>query len=154
MGYTQYWYREKIIDQTNYNKIIADFKKIRESLFNHGVLLAGQKGDGIPVLTDSQIIFNGSAESRGSAEPFRFDREIQFDNMRPRKTAANGTIFQRTKTEGLAYDLAVTAFLVIAKHYLDGHINVNSDGHSEDWNGARELCQQILGYGNDFKLDK
>ena len=152
MGYTQYWYREKIIDQTNYNKIITDFKKIREELFNHGVLLAGQNGDGIPIITNSQVVFNGSAESQGNGEPFKFGREIQFDHIRPRRT--DEPIHQFTKTEGLPYNLAVMAFLIIAKHYLDGHIIVQSDGVPEDWNGAGELCQQILGYGNDFKLDK
>jgi len=154
MGYTQYWYREKIIDQTNYNKIITDFKKIREELFNHGVLLAGQNGDGIPIITNSQVVFNGSAESQGNSEPFRFDREIKLDNIRPRKIDDNGTISQHTKTANLSYDLAVMAFLIIAKHYLDGHIIVQSDGEPKDWNGGRELCQKMLGYGNDFKLDK
>ena len=152
MGYTQYWYREKIIDQTNYNKIIADFKKIREELFNRGVLLAGESGDGLPVITDSQVNFNGSAKAQGTGEPFKFGREIQFDHIRPRKT--DEPILQFTKTEGLPYNLGVMAFLIIAKHYLDRHIIVQSDGEPEDWNGAREVCQQILGYGNDFKLDK
>lgn len=152
MGFTHYWYREKMIDQVIYTKIVADFKKIRGELFNRGVLLAGSGGDGLPVISNQQVNFNGSSKSQGSCEPFKFDRELQFDNVRPRKI--NDTILQFTKTEGFPYDLAVMAFLVIAKYYLDGHIIIQSDGASEDWTGARELCQRILEYGDDFKLDK
>ena len=152
MGFTQYRYREKTIDQDIYDKIVADFKKSREELFNRGVLLAGLNGDGVPVITDSQINFNGSAKLQGSGEPFKFDREIQFDNGRPRKLEPN--IFQFTKTDGFSYNLAVMVFLVIAKYYLDGRINIQSDGSQADWDSARELCQHILGYGKDFKLDK
>jgi hypothetical protein len=152
MGFTQYWYREKTIDQAVYKKIVADFKKIREELFHRGVMLAGQDGDGIPIITDSKINFNGSAKLQGSGEPFKFYREIQFDNGRPRKTEQ--TVLQFTKTEGFPYNLAVMVFLVIAKYYLVGRITIQSDGSQEDWDSARELCQKMLGYGKDFKLDK
>ena len=152
MGYTHYWYRERIIDPAIYNKIVSDFKKLREELLQSGVLLAGLNGDGIPIITYCQVYFTGSAKSQGSGEPFKFDRELQFDNVRPRKI--DDTILQFTKTEGFPYNLAVMAFLVIAKYYLDGHIIIQSDGASEDWTGARELCQRILEYGDDFKLDK
>lgn len=152
MGFTQYWYREKIIDQVIYNKIVADFKKIREELFHRGVLLAGINGDGVPIITHSQINFNGSAKLQGNGEPFKFDRELQFDNIRPRKPET--MVLQFTKTGGLPYDLAVMAILIIAKYHLDGRIIIQSDGSSEDWNCARELCQQTLDYGSDFNLNK
>jgi hypothetical protein len=152
MGFTQYWYREKIIDQAIYNKIVTDFKKIREELLHRGVLLAGLNGDGVPVITDSQINFNGSAKLQGSGEPFKFDREIQFDNNRPRKLEQ--TILQFTKTEGFQYNLAVMVFLVIAKYHLDRRISVQSDGSQADWDEAREICQTMLGYGKDFRVDK
>ena len=152
MGFTQYWYREKVIYQAIYNKIVSDFKKIREELFHRGVLLAGLNGDGVPVITDSQINLNGSAKLQGSGEPFKFDGEIQFDNGRPRKLEQ--TVFQFTKTEGFPYNLAVMVFLVIAKYYLDGSIIIQSDGSQADWDNARELGQHMLGYGKDFKLDK
>jgi len=97
MGYTQYWYREKIIDQSNYNKIIADFKKIREELFNRGVLLAGQKVMGsrlslIPRLSlMARLNHKGTGNLSNSVEKFSLttsDREKQmnlFSNLPKQK---------------------------------------------------------------------
>jgi hypothetical protein len=58
------------------------------------------------------------------------------------------------KTGFYPYDLAVTAFLVIAKHHLKEKISVTSDGEICHLKEAMFLCQLIHGYGNDFVLDK
>jgi len=65
-----------------------------------------------------------------------------------------GTCFDFCKTAFKPYDWAVTAFLVIAKHYLKDRILVHSDGTSDNWQDARLLCQIELGYGLDFQLDE
>jgi len=65
-----------------------------------------------------------------------------------------GRYFDFCKTAYKPYDWAVTAFLVIAKHYLGRRIIVCSDGTSANWNDARLLCQLELGYGLGFQLDK
>lgn len=60
--------------------------------------------------------------------------------------------FSCTKTNYQPYDIAVTVALIIAKHYLGNAIEVSSDGGSKDWEDARILCEQFLGYGKEFTL--
>lgn len=55
--------------------------------------------------------------------------------------------FEYTKTAYKPYDLAVTACLIIADHYLDDAIRVSSDGYDRDWKDAQMLCLHFLGYG-------
>jgi len=64
-----------------------------------------------------------------------------------------GKYFDFCKTAFKPYDWAVTAFLVIAKHYLGDRIIVRSDGTSANWQDARLLCQLELGHGMDFQID-
>jgi len=65
-----------------------------------------------------------------------------------------GKYFQFCKTAFRPYDLAVTAFLVIAKHHLGEKILVESDGTIAHWMDAVKLCQNVLGYGWDFVLNR
>ena len=65
-----------------------------------------------------------------------------------------GKFFGFTKTAYKPYDLAVNAALIIAKHHLGGAVVVRSDGELEHWKDGMALCQQILGYGNEFRLDQ
>lgn len=60
--------------------------------------------------------------------------------------------FNCCKTNYHPYDLAVTMALIIAKHYFGDAIEISSDGESKDWEDARIICQQFLGYGKDFVL--
>lgn len=60
-------------------------------------------------------------------------------------------VFCFTKTAYKPYDLAVTAVLIICKHYLP-EMKVVSDGESEHWDDARLICEEWLGYGKDFEL--
>jgi hypothetical protein len=64
-----------------------------------------------------------------------------------------GKYFGFCKTAFKPYDWAVTAFLIIAKHYLGDRILVHSDGTSANWHDARLICQIELGYGMEFKGD-
>ncbi len=64
----------------------------------------------------------------------------------------SGQYFDCCKTAFKPYDWAVTAFLVIAKHYLGDKLKVSSDGEMEHWSDAMQLCQIELGYGMDFRL--
>lgn len=65
----------------------------------------------------------------------------------------DGLWFEFCKTAFRPYDLAPTAFLVVAKHHLGGRIKVRSDGDEPHWQDAKWLCQLELGYGLDFQLD-
>lgn len=68
----------------------------------------------------------------------------------PRKV---GKYFNCCKTAFRPYDWAVTAFLIVVKHYLGDTILVHSDGDLPNWQDGMILCQLELGYGMDFKLD-
>jgi hypothetical protein len=61
-----------------------------------------------------------------------------------------GRYFDCTKTAFRPYDIAVTAFLVIAKHHLGDHIKVSSDGEDGHWFDGKMLCQMVLGYGLEY----
>lgn len=65
----------------------------------------------------------------------------------------NGKWFSCCKTAYKPYDLAVISCLIIAKHYLKNEITVHSDGEMEHWSDGQLLCQKLLGYGAEFKLD-
>ena len=71
--------------------------------------------------------------------------------QRDPKSDANG--FNFCKTAYKPYDLAVNAFLIIAKHYLKDALKVHSDGEGVDWEDGRRVCEIVLRYGKDFELD-
>jgi hypothetical protein len=148
MGYTIYWYRDKKIEPTIFKRILADFDKIRSDLDRNGILLAGPDGEGLPMINEYGVSFNGVCGSQGCCEVFSFVQELIFPYREPRKR--NGKYFQYVKTDGLSYGLAVASFLIIAKHHLNNQIIVSSDKPLSSWDKARELCQRILGYGSDI----
>lgn len=148
MGYTFYWYREKSIDQSNFNRILADFKKIRQELDRNKILLAGPDGEGLLMINDYGVSFNGPCKSQGCSEAFSFVQELIFAYREPRKR--NDKYLQYTKTEELPYGLAAAAFLIIAKHHLKDHIVVSSDTPFSNWDKPSEWCQRILGWGAEF----
>jgi len=69
-------------------------------------------------------------------------------------TPKNGKYFDFCKTAYKPYDLPVICALIIAKHFFGSQIRVNSDGTEENWIDGKLICDRILGYGNDFKLDR
>ena len=56
------------------------------------------------------------------------------------------------KTSFRPYDLAVISFLTIAKHYLNDEIIVYTDGLYQHWADAFLLCQDQLGYGEEYNI--
>jgi len=85
-----------------------------------------------------------------SHESFILKRIFKADYEQERE----GKLFSCCKTAYKPYDLAVISCLIIAKQHLGEEISVHSDGSSEDWSDGRILCQKLLGYGEDFKLDE
>lgn len=86
-----------------------------------------------------------------SHETFGLPREMEVPAWE--SPSGDGLHFEFCKTAFKPYDLAVTAALVIAKHHLDDEIRVASDGELEQWMDAAILCENALGYGNDFRLE-
>jgi hypothetical protein len=143
MGYTQYWYRPKVIPKRTYDAIVRDFKKILPALDKEGMRLQYEYNlSHLIELTKTNVRFNGVAVV--GHETFEF----------PRVYSGNkDVVFNFTKTAQKPYDLAVTSFLLIAKHYLGDDIVVYSDSSDKDWGEARKLVQKQLGYGKDFRFD-
>jgi hypothetical protein len=86
-----------------------------------------------------------------SYETFSFPRV--FKKEYEQKADGTELLFDCCKTAYRPYDLAVTAFLIIAKRYLGGAIKIHSDGEIKDWQDAMDICENALGYGKTFKLD-
>lgn len=68
------------------------------------------------------------------------------------KPDAKGQWFSFCKTAFRPYDLAVTAFLIVAKHHLGDAICVSTDGEDCHWFDAKLLCQSELGYGFGYAI--
>ena len=64
----------------------------------------------------------------------------------------NGLFFDFCKTAFRPYDLAVTAFLLVAKHHLGDFIRVSTDGEDAHWSDAKLLCQMELGWGLEYRV--
>jgi hypothetical protein len=147
-------FRSKLGHLSGVNNILNDFDKIHSELDRNGIILAGPDGEGLPMINEFGVSFNGSGESRGCCESFTFPQELIFAYREPRKK--NGKYFHcaKTKTEGLPYTSAVRAFLIIVKKHLADQVIVNSDKPYSAWDRPSEWCQRILGYGGRFLPDK
>ena len=94
-----------------------------------------------------------------SHETCYFPRVIPKDHhnyfgSHPTENKKKGWQFDFCKTAYKPYDLAVTSFLVIAKHYLKANLWISSDGETQHWADARILTQQVLGCGAEYELDR
>lgn len=140
MGYTHYWHvRPKDLPaiRKRLPSLVADFRR----LLPHLPPLAGPLGEGEPVLGPSEVAFNGLAPE--DYESFHFPPAE--DEYRTQ----DGLLFAFCKTERRPYDLAVTAFLTLARWHLGKKVQVTSDGGVRDWTEATTLVERKLGYPVD-----
>lgn len=150
MGYTHYWERPIELDQNKYSLFSKDVRKIFEASREKGIWLS----DGLdkkpePLADDENIWFNGRGDN--SHETFHLPRIFTPQEwMKPSKT---GLYFGFCKTSRKPYDLTVMAVLVSFKHSFN-EVKVTSDGIIENWAPAKGLCNQLFGYGIDFKLNR
>jgi len=143
VGYTHYWYRPEEIDPDTFKKIVADFEKLLPYFGPLGVKLGGSNRRKEPEIWRECVRFNGRGED--ICQDFVFERI--YDPPKWQEPDPRGW-FCCCKTGRLPYDLAVTAFLVIAKHHLGDQIHVYTDGELNDWQNAIALCRMVLGYGD------
>ena len=97
------------------------------------ISLAGADGNGPPVFTDEEVVFNGIEGA--NCEPFVFRRT---QPPRPERDV----VFEYCKTEHLPYDLAVQCCLVVFYHYFEGLIEISTDGSDDDWQEAFDICKK------------
>jgi len=141
MGWTHHWQRRTELPQGAFAAAVDDCKL---TLPRAGISLAGFEGNGQPILQADAIVFNGVGGA--CCEPFEI-QQTQFDRR------GREVVCSFCKTEHLPYDLCVQVALVILKHHLGESIKVGSDGKDDDWAEARRICQETLGYGEDFRLE-
>lgn len=163
MGYTHYYYVRKSYDADVFAKIVEDFKKMLEiKVQSSEKVLAGSDGTGKAEITNKLISFNGIGddahepfilEQSMSDKNYAFHKEI-YEHQRGEKIEEDSLFFSFTKTARKPYDEQVQFALIIAKHHLGDKIKVSSDGSDAEWERARNLCNMIVGYGNEFTLDE
>lgn len=140
MGWTHNWKRPVELSAETFAKAVDD---CRRALAATGIPLADADGSGQPVFAEDRIVFNGAAGA--ACEPFLV--------LRSQKERRGGAVsWSFCKTERAPYDLCVQVALIILKHHLGDRFVVGSDGRDEDWEAARQHCQQCLGYGKEFVL--
>jgi hypothetical protein len=142
VGYTHYWERPPHLPARPFARAVADCQRV---LPQTNVPLAGSDGTGPPDLRPDAIIFNGVGTAMYETFDMRLEEKAPRDGKR--------LVFSFCKTERRPYDLAVQVALIVFKHHLVRQLRVTSDGDEADWDAARRLCQQYLGYGGDFHLD-
>ena len=141
MGYTHYWRRPTELPAKPFERAVADCRRLLPQL---NIPLADGDGTGTPVFDSDSVVFNGVGEA--SYETFNLSRLVDNPRNEP-------MVFCFCKTDQKPYDLAVQAALIVFKHYLHKKLQVSSDGDAAAWDAARQVCQQHLRYGGDFKLD-
>lgn len=62
MGYTHYWYRPETLDPATFRAFTSDVRKCCDVAATMGLKIAGGFGDGLPVITDTAIAFNGASQ--------------------------------------------------------------------------------------------
>ena len=62
MGYTHYYYVNPKFDKELFAKVVADFSKMLDPIKQKGIILAGESGDGDPIVSTTKIAFNGLAK--------------------------------------------------------------------------------------------
>ena len=71
----------------------------------------------------------------------------------PEERAEGERAGKLTETAFRPYDLAVNAFLLIAKHHLGSELSVSTDREGAQWKDASELSKRELGYSAEAKIE-
>jgi hypothetical protein len=151
MDYSHFWWREQEIDLGTFEKIIKDFNKLLDEIKAVGVKLTGDPWNEKPVINSIEVRFNDTDKSlRPQNEPFYFPRVMEINEWH--EPDSTGRHFERCKTTFKPYDLAVVAFLFIAKKHLGDAIEIHTDGTDDNWFDGKLICQVTLGYGYEYRI--
>ena len=93
------------------------------------------------------------ASGDGSYETFLIPRVFDSDREPSNYPETKGKYFDFCKTAYRPYDLNVQCCLIIFKHHFGDAIYISSDGGPDEWQDAKDVCQQALGYGSNFRCD-
>ena len=113
MGYTVYYSQKRPFTNLEWQRITDNVR----DMFNRLKQVKGGRGDGRPLIDNTDIIFNGDRSKEEDHETFQLMK------------AGDG--FQFCKTARKPYDRYVKAVLVLANFWAPGALEVTCDGDSE-----------------------
>lgn len=142
MGWTHYWERPTELPAQPFSDAVRDLMSLTAA---SSICVGGFDGTGDPVLEPDHVVFNG--QSSQAVEPFEISR-VEFERQ------GRKSVVSYCKTSKMPYDLLVQGALIIFRHHLGRSFQVTSDGDDGLWQSARELVQDVLGFGGDFRLDE
>lgn len=130
MGYTHYFPHTEV-SKSVWTDIVAGCKRACKL---SGVRLVHEfdEEDLPPTFGEDAVWFNGAGAD--GHETFSLHRG-----------GSGGFTF--CKTASKPYDLAVTACLLIYKHFSPDTMKLTSDGDKKDWQAGKELAERALGLG-------
>jgi hypothetical protein len=147
VGYTHYWYRDKKTLE-GFDRFAEDCRKIIESV-GEDIPLAYEydRAKKAPAINTKVVRFNGIGEE--GHETF-YVPKTWTANYEGQSKGEDGW-FAFCKTARKPYDKIVVACLIAMRHNCPG-VKISSDGEDADWNAGRQLCQTVLGYGDEYHL--
>lgn len=152
--YTTLWYRPCMIGDATWESIRNDVIVLLREIQCGGatsITLRGAEGSGVPVISPDAIIFNGDAVRGSAQDPFTFVRIIPATPVQRRRGTAR--VVGRCTTAGNAYDVAVSAVLLVIKYHMGDLVRVESTGATDllksTWPRAAQLIGEILGITGD-----
>lgn len=151
MGYTQYFYRNPVIEREVFNSLAQDTRKLLKNAAFRLTYVEGSKNHNGFKVTEEEINFNGYGDE--SCENIYFPIKFKENDIHT-DFKEDGKIFSFCKTNRHPYDDYVVAFLILAKLHLQDQIKINSDGELEDWEKGRKLINKIFHYGVKFNKNQ
>ena len=151
MGYTHYWRFHR--DNMKTEKLRQTFKKASEEiqklyenlpLFpkNRSILIKGGLGEGMPIINETEIWFNGESKTDMDHETFSINWKDE-------------EAFGFCKTARKPYDLLVCLCLLsLLNHYGSEIFQLSSDGDASEWQEAVDRYNGITGkeISNPFEV--
>lgn len=148
IGYTHHFKQTKAFSHRKW-KSLCDFV---ERLSHYKPTICGPDGQGHPVITETDIMFNGDVGIDQSCETFHVSKNV----FSPRWVDVYGDPelkkkykgFRFCKTNRNPYDTSVVACLIFI-HNLDKNImKIKSDGKLTDWHDGYDLCKAVYPHMN------
>jgi hypothetical protein len=154
MGYSHYFYIPKEFDKEKFKILSEELKTVSDILppihigdKEYLITLGDGHGENLPIFTDDEIIFNGSAKNNGDCETFLLaaDNSEAFErkNRDGLNLVNNGLMFDCCKTGCRPYDFMVCISLLRLKHHFP-ECRISSDGNTEDWKEAKAFYKKVF----------
>lgn len=149
-AYAHYFFRAPELPRDPFNIAVATAERVAEYLVKQLKIRITRRADDVEPAVWGIFGIEFAQYGRPDLPRFVFDREHPGDGSLPDN---EGRVFDFCETQAAEYDPIVAAVLIVLKHHLGDALAVESEGASTNpqWTIARQACQQVLGYGGDFR---